>query len=76
MPTENTWFDADVRPGPDGHGVAYADGVDGRGLDGVLLPGSALAVELGCLCSVLGNAAYRDGAVSAPLHDPRCTLHP
>jgi hypothetical protein len=39
-----------------------------------LAPGSPAAVEAGCRCSVLANAAYRCGAAPEPLLDPACPL--
>ncbi|WP_433781678.1 hypothetical protein ACQPX6_17970 [Actinomycetospora sp. CA-101289] len=39
-----------------------------------LAPGSPAAVDAGCRCSVLANAAYRCGAAAEPLLDPACPL--
>lgn len=39
------------------------------------LPGSQAAVQRGCLCSVLANAAYRTGASDLPLIEADCPLH-
>jgi hypothetical protein len=39
------------------------------------LPGAQAAVQRGCVCSVLANAAYRTGASDVPLVDPECPLH-
>ncbi|RZT83844.1 hypothetical protein EV383_0663 [Pseudonocardia sediminis] len=43
--------------------------------DEALPPGSNRAREQGCVCSVLGNAAYRVGAAEHPLIDPECERH-
>jgi len=39
-----------------------------------VLPGSPAAVEAGCRCSVLANAAFRCGASQEPLIDPTCPV--
>lgn len=39
-------------------------------------PGGRDAVDRGCTCSVLANAAYRAGAPGVqPFVDPRCPVH-
>ena len=39
-------------------------------------PGGRAAVDRGCTCSVLANAAYRSGAPGGqPFVDPRCPVH-
>lgn len=39
-------------------------------------PGSRDAIERGCCCSALANAAYRTGARDAsPFIDPECPVH-
>jgi hypothetical protein len=39
-------------------------------------PGGRTAVDRGCTCSVLANAAYRSGAPGErPFVDPHCPLH-
>ena len=38
-------------------------------------PGAPDAATQGCRCSVLANAAYRDGAAEEPLIDPPCEIH-
>jgi hypothetical protein len=39
-----------------------------------VLPGSPAAVDAGCRCSVLANAAFRCGASQEPLIDPTCPV--
>jgi hypothetical protein len=41
-----------------------------------MAPGAPRAVDQGCLCSVLANAAYRAHADTEPFLDPRCPVHP
>jgi hypothetical protein len=39
-------------------------------------PGGRTALDNGCTCSVLANAAYRAGAPGEqPFVDPRCPVH-
>ncbi len=39
-------------------------------------PGARAAVDRGCTCSVLANAAYRSGATGErPFVDPQCPVH-
>lgn len=53
-------------PGPDGDRAELS----------LLGPGGPRAVELGCCCSVLANAAFRTGCSSQrALIDPTCRLH-
>lgn len=40
-----------------------------------MAPGGPQALDDGCICSVLVNAAYRAGAVEDACVDPRCPLH-
>jgi hypothetical protein len=40
-----------------------------------MAPGAPRAVEQGCLCSVLANAAYRAHAEEHPFIDPECPVH-
>lgn len=45
-------------------------------LDPTHEPGGRAAVDRGCTCSVLANAAYRSGAPGEqPFVDPRCPVH-
>jgi hypothetical protein len=44
--------------------------------DPAMAPGGRAALEQGCTCSVLANAAYRSGAPGeAPFVDPHCPVH-
>lgn len=43
--------------------------------DWEMAPGGPRAVSMGCLCSVLANAAFRARAEVHPCIDPRCPLH-
>lgn len=44
--------------------------------DPLMGPGGRSAVERGCLCSVLANAAHRAGQVGEePFVDPSCPVH-
>lgn len=56
-----------------------ADDVDEQGVsapDPTEAPGGRAAVDRGCTCSVLANAAYRAGAPGEqPFVDPRCPFH-
>jgi hypothetical protein len=55
--------------------VQYVDD-DGVGTDPAQAPGGRAAVDRGCTCSVLANAAYRAGAPDEqPFVDPSCPLH-
>lgn len=40
-----------------------------------MAPGGPRALDHGCLCSVLANAAYRARADVDPFVDPRCPVH-
>jgi hypothetical protein len=60
-------------------GAAMADDVDEQRAerhDPGHAPGGRAAVDRGCTCSVLANAAYRAGAPDEqPFVDPRCPVH-
>ena len=52
------------------------DADDGRVTDPAEGPGGRAAVDRGCTCSVLANAAYRAGAPGErPFVEPRCPVH-
>lgn len=38
-------------------------------------PGSPAAINRGCCCSVLANAAFRTRTDESPLFDPACPVH-
>ena len=47
-----------------------------RAPDPTQAPGARAAVDRGCTCSVLANAAYRSGAPGErPFVDPHCPVH-
>ena len=47
-----------------------------RASDPAEAPGGRTAVDRGCTCSVLANAAYRAGAPGErPFVDPACPVH-
>lgn len=54
-------------------GWAAEDRSTARGGD--MAPGGPRAVAMGCLCSVLANAAYRAHADAEPFLDPTCPVH-
>jgi hypothetical protein len=58
---------------PAGDPVERARAAAGR--DGLDMPGSAVAREHGCVCSVLANAGFRRGREPAPMVDPACRVH-